>query len=146
MVDAENWMSHPGAAKKLLNIFGRIDTPSQLIVLSGDVHYSFCFSVKQRFTNDSTQIWQLTSSGLKNEFPLTMLNSFDRLERMLYFAASPFNIFTKRRNLEIEQKALQQTKKQILLCKSNVGLVEFENKKLKHFKLLTSHEQYKQFL
>jgi hypothetical protein len=146
LVDAENWMAHPGSAKKLLSIFGRIDTPSELIVLSGDVHYSFCFKAKQRFREDSTEIWQLTSSGFKNEFPLAALNTFDRLERMLYFAASPFNIFTKRRKLEIEQKALQQRKKQILLCKSNIGLVEFEHKKLKHFRVLTDHDQSSQFL
>jgi hypothetical protein len=145
-VDAENWMAHPGSAKKLLDIFRRIDTPSEIVVLSGDVHYSFCFSARQRFDDDSTLIWQLTSSGLKNEFPQRMINTFDRLERMLYFAASPVNIFTKRRRLEIEHKALQQTRKQILIAKSNIGLVEFDGQKLKHFKILIEEGVSKQFM
>jgi hypothetical protein len=145
-VDAENWMAHPGSAKKLLRIFRRIDTPDEIIVLSGDVHYSFCFSAKQRFRENATTIWQLTSSGFKNEFPLPLIKTFDLLERMLYFAASPFNIFTKRRTLQIEQKALQQTKKQILISKSNIGLVEFENKKLKAFRILIEVDEEKRFL
>lgn len=146
MVDAENWMAHRGSAKKLLQIFRRKDTPSEIIVLSGDVHYSFCFTAKQRFRDDSTLIWQLTSSGFKNEFPLPLIYVFDKLERMLYFAASPINLFTKRRILEIETKMLQQTKKQILISKSNIGLVEFENKKLKHFKILMDGDEQKSFL
>lgn len=146
VVDAENWMAHPGSAKKLLDIFRRIDTPSEIVVLSGDVHYSFCFTARQRFKDDSTLIWQLTSSGIKNEFPQGMINTFDKLERMLYFAASPFNIFTKRRRLEIEHKALQQTRKQILIAKSNIGLVEFDDQKLKHFKILIEEGTSKQFV
>lgn len=146
MVDAENWMAHPGSAKKLLEIFRRKDTPGELIVLSGDVHYSFCFSAKQRFKDDATLIWQLTSSGFKNEFPLPLIKTFDHLERFLYFAASPVNIFTKRRALEIEQHPLKQDKKQILISKSNVGLVTLEDNKLKHFEILIDKDQYKRFL
>ncbi|MFT5164607.1 MAG: hypothetical protein ACI9FJ_003214 [Alteromonadaceae bacterium] len=146
VVDAENWMAHPGSAKKLLDIFRRIDTPSEIVVLSGDVHYSFCFTAKQRFKEDSTLIWQLTCSGFKNEFPLRMINTFDKLERMLYFAASPINLFTKRRRLEIEHKALIQTKKQILIAKSSIGLVAFEGQKLKHFKILIEEGEFKQFV
>ena len=132
--------------KKLLQIFSRIDTPDEIVVLSGDVHYSFCFKIKQRFKGNATEIWQLTSSGFKNEFPQGLINIFDKLERALYFAASPMNLFTKRRALEIEQKAVMQTKKQILLSKSNIGLVEFEGNKLKHFKVLIDENKSKQFL
>jgi hypothetical protein len=41
MVDAENWMAHPGAAHVMLNIFRHRRTPRTFVILSGDVHYSF---------------------------------------------------------------------------------------------------------
>lgn len=145
MVDAENWMAHPGSAKKLLEIFRRIDTPSEIIVLSGDVHYSFCFTAKQRFKDDSTLIRQLTSSGFKNEFPLPLITIFDRLERFIYFAASPMNLFTKRRALEVKTHPLDQDKKQILLSKSNIGLVTLEDKKLKRFEIMVEEDTFRRF-
>ena len=136
VVDAENWMAHRGSAKKLLQIFGRRDTPDEIVVLSGDVHYSFCFKIKQRFKENATEIWQLTCSGFKNEFPLKLISCFDWLERRLYFPASPLNIFTKRRGLEIEPYPVRHAKKQILLSKSSIGLAEFDNNKLKRFRVL----------
>ncbi len=145
MVDAENWMAHPGSAKKLLEIFRRSDTPSELIVLSGDVHYSFCFSAKQRFKDNATTIWQLTSSGFKNEFPLPLIKTFDVLERFLYFAQSPFNLFTKRRLVEVDQHPLVQDKKQILISKSNIGIVTLDNEKLERFEILIGEDEYKRF-
>ena len=144
-VDAENWMAHQGSARKLLDIFKRIDTPSELVVLSGDVHYSFCFTAKQRFKEESTLIWQLTSSGFKNEFPLPLIRFFDAVERWAYFAASPANLFTKRRALEIDPMPLKQNKKQILLSKSNIGLVEFKGKKLARYRILTGINTFREF-
>ena len=146
MVDAENWMAHKGCATKLLQIFARVDTPDEIVVLSGDVHYSFCFKVQQRFGDNDTEIWQLTSSGMKNEFPPKLLSIFDRLERLLYFAASPINIFTKRRRLEVKQKHLKRRQNQILYAKSNIGLVEFENHKLKSFRILVDEDDVERFL
>lgn len=146
MVDAENWMAHKGSATKLLQIFARVDTPDEIVVLSGDVHYSFCFKVQQRFGNNDTDIWQLTSSGMKNEFPPKLLDFFDRFERLLYFAASPINIFTKRRRLEVKQQHLKRRKNQILYTKSNIGLVEFEQNKLKSFTILVAEDDVERFL
>ena len=37
LVDAENWMAHPGAAQVILNIFRHPRTPDHFVVLSGDV-------------------------------------------------------------------------------------------------------------
>ena len=48
LVDAENWMSHPGAASAMLNIFRHPKTPQTFVVLSGDVHYSFVYDVELR--------------------------------------------------------------------------------------------------
>ena len=146
MVDAENWMAHKGSAKKLMDIFKRIDTPSELVVLSGDVHYSFCFTAQQRFKEESTLIWQLTSSGFKNEFPLPLIRFFDRVERWAYFAASPANWFTKRRSKKVEAVPLKQPQKQILISKSNVGVVTLEKGRLKHYRILIGEDAFKEFV
>ncbi len=101
MVDAENWMAHRGAAKTMLNIFRHSRTPANYVVLSGDVHYSFVYRVVIRSRPHGPNIWQVTSSGIKNEFPPRLLDWFDRLNRWLYSPHSPLNWFTKRRPMEI---------------------------------------------
>ena len=101
MVDAENWMSHPGAASAVLNIFRHPKTPQTFVVLSGDVHYSFVYRVSIRHRRASPTIWQITSSGIKNEFPPRLLDWFDRLNRWLYAPASPLNWLTKRRRMRV---------------------------------------------
>ena len=101
MVDAENWMAHPGAAHTLLNIFRHGNTPKNFTILSGDVHYSFVYDVTLRFSAARQKIWQITSSGVKNEFPRKLLDWFDRLNRWLYAPYSPLNWFTKRRRMRI---------------------------------------------
>lgn len=104
MVDAENWMAHRGAANVLLNIFGHSRTPSNFIIISGDVHYSFVYDVRLRHKARSPRIWQITSSGIKNQFPNTLLEWFDRLNRWLYSPKSPLNWFTKRRRMRISPR------------------------------------------
>lgn len=69
LVDAENWMAHRGAAQVILNIFRHSRTPGHYVVLSGDVHYSFVYEVLIRHRQRSPHLWQVTSSGIKNEFP-----------------------------------------------------------------------------
>lgn len=101
LVDAENWMAHRGAAQVILNIFRHSRTPGNYVVLSGDVHYSFVYEVLIRHRKAGPQIWQITSSGIKNEFPPTLLEWFDRLNRWLYSPRSPLNWFTKRRLMRI---------------------------------------------
>ena len=97
VVDAENWMAHRGAASVLLNIFRHSRTPENFVILSGDVHYSFAYDVRLRHRPDRPRIWQITSSGIKNEFPNTLLEWLDRMNRWLYAPWSPLNWFTKRR-------------------------------------------------
>ena len=103
-VDAENWMAHRGAASSMLNIFRHSRTPGNYVVLSGDVHYSFAYDVEVREVHDpdrTPQVWQITSSGIKNEFPRRLLDWLDRLNRWLYSPRSPLNWFTQRRDLAI---------------------------------------------
>lgn len=101
MVDAENWMAHRGAASVMLNIFRHSRTPGDFVILSGDVHYSFVYRVSIRHKRASPTIWQITSSGIKNEFPARLLDWLDRLNRWLYAPWSPLNWLTKRRRMRV---------------------------------------------
>lgn len=101
MVDAENWMAHPGTSRVILNIFRHSRTPGNFIILSGDVHYSFAYRIRLRYRQGGPQIWQLTDSGLKNTFPHGLLTLFDRLNRWLYAPWSPLNWFTRRRAMRV---------------------------------------------
>ncbi|MGB1477141.1 MAG: alkaline phosphatase D family protein [Marinobacter salsuginis] len=104
LVDAENWMAHGGAASVLLNIFGHPRTPRHFVILSGDVHYSFAYDVRLRHKQNGPHVWQITSSGIKNEFPNTLLEWLDRLNRWLFAPWSPLNWFTKRRRMWISPR------------------------------------------
>ncbi|WP_313053807.1 alkaline phosphatase family protein [Pseudomonas lopnurensis] len=101
LVDAENWMAHRGAAHVMMNIFRHSRTPGDYVILSGDVHYSFVYEVHIRARERGPRVWQITSSGVKNEFPRRLLDWFDRLNRWLYAPWSPLNWLTKRRRLEV---------------------------------------------
>ncbi|MGO1461780.1 MAG: alkaline phosphatase D family protein [Marinobacter sp.] len=101
VVDAENWMAHRGAANVLLNVFRHSRTPENFVILSGDVHYSFAYDVRLRHRPNHPRIWQITSSGIKNEFPHMLLEWLDRMNRWLYAPWSPLNWFTKRRRMRV---------------------------------------------
>jgi len=87
-VDAENWMAHRGSASAMLNIFNHRKTPENFIILSGDVHYSCVSDILLRGVEDSPSIWQITSSGISNEFPARLLRFFDRLNRWMFASRS----------------------------------------------------------
>lgn len=101
LVDAENWMAHRGGAQVMLNIFRHTRTPGNYVILSGDVHYSFAYEIHIRGRRSRPQLWQITSSGVKNEFPRRLLDIFDRLNRWLYSPRSPLNWLTKRRRVKV---------------------------------------------
>ncbi|BBP84667.1 hypothetical protein PHLH8_43090 [Pseudomonas sp. Pc102] len=65
------------------------------------MHYSFVYEVLIRHRKQGPRIWQITSSGVKNEFPRRLLDVFDRLNRWLYSPHSPLNWFTKRRRMQV---------------------------------------------
>lgn len=125
MVDAENWMAHPGSAYGLLNLFRHPKTPRHFVILSGDVHYSFVFEVSLKHKENSPAIWQITSSGLKNQFPNRLLALLDTANRWLYASRSPLNWFTKRRSMSItHHKPVGEAKGRRLVNEAGIGLVE----------------------
>lgn len=125
MVDAENWMAHPGAAYAMLNIFRHSGTPEHFVVLSGDVHYSFVYDVELRGRVRGPDIWQICSSGVRNAFPGRLIDVLDRANRWLYSPRSPLNWFTRRRHLRITPRKPAGTPSgRRLLNGSGIGLVE----------------------
>ncbi|MFW3615574.1 alkaline phosphatase family protein [Billgrantia antri] len=129
VVDAENWMAHRGAASVMLNIFRHSRTPGNYVILSGDVHYSFAYDIELRHRRSGPRLWQITSSGIKNAFPDTLLDWFDRLNRWLYAPRSPLNWFTKRRRLVIHPRDPDRAKAgERLWNGSGIGLVDFDDK------------------
>jgi len=127
MVDAENWMAHPGAGNAILNIFRHPKTPQHFVVLSGDVHYSFVYDVELRGRVRGPDIWQITSSGLRNTFPPRLLDVLDRSNRWLYSPRSPLNWLTRRRHMRvIPRKPDGIAHGRRLLNGSGIGLVELD--------------------
>ncbi|MGM0914985.1 MAG: alkaline phosphatase family protein [Pseudomonadota bacterium] len=127
LVDAENWMAHRGAASVLLNIFRHSRTPGNYVILSGDVHYSFAYDIHIRQRLQGPRLWQITSSGIKNAFPDTLLDWFDRLNRWLYAPWSPLNWLTKRRRLAITPRDPDRARAgERLWNGSGIGLVDFD--------------------
>lgn len=123
-VDAENWMAHPGSANTILNIFRHPKTPKHFVILSGDVHYSFVYEIQLRFRNSSPKIWQITSSGIKNQFPSTLIKVLDYLNRYLYAQYSPLNFFTKRRDMKVSYRRPINHGKRLLVEKSGLGYLQ----------------------
>ncbi|WP_108819313.1 hypothetical protein [Pseudovibrio sp. Alg231-02] len=127
MVDAEYWMAHPGTADGILNVFRHRKTPDRFTILSGDVHYSFVYDVELRGHSRGPDIWQICSSGIKNEFPTKLLDKLDHLNRWLYAPRSPLNWLTRRRGMKvIPRKPVGTHHGRRLLNASGIGLVEFD--------------------
>jgi hypothetical protein len=127
LVDAENWMAHSGAAHAILNIFRHRKTPKHFVVLSGDVHYSFVYDVELRGRARGPDIWQICSSGLRNDFPPRLLAVLDRANRWLYSPRSPLNALTRRRHLRVIPRKPDGTPPgRRLLNGSGIGLVELD--------------------
>nr|MBP6501029.1 alkaline phosphatase family protein [Thauera sp.] len=127
MVDAENWMAHPGSAQAILNIFRHRKTPQHFVVLSGDVHYSFVYDVELRGRVRGPDIWQICSSGVRNEFPPRLLAVLDRLNRWLYSPRSPLNWFTRRRHMRVTPRRYEGASQgRRLLNGAGIGLVELD--------------------
>ena len=142
MVDAENWMAHSGTANVMLNIFRHEKTPPHFIILSGDVHCSFFYEVTHRFRKSDSRIFQITSSGIKNQFPAETLKWLERLNRYFYATYSPLNWFTKRRRMKISVRKPEPTKKNTLVNQSGIGLITLtKDQNVVRAELLTSNER-----
>ncbi|RLV60953.1 alkaline phosphatase family protein [Parashewanella curva] len=123
LVDAENWMAHRGAAMCLLNMFAHRRTPKEFVILSGDVHYSFAYDVKHRCDHFDAHIYQICSSGIKNQFPEKLLPVFDKLNGWLYGHYSPLNWFTKRKRMSLRGRRPNGHRSKRLVNNSGIGLV-----------------------
>ena len=145
LVDVENWMAHEGAARKLMHIFRRVDTPCETLILSGDVHYSFCFSVQARFSNRDNRIWQLTASGIKNEFPKSLLGCLDKLDSFFYGRYSPLNFFTKRWQMKVEKHATLADHPRHLVSQSGISIIELADQKLARYVILHGNGEITEF-
>lgn len=121
MVDAENWMAHPGSANTMLSIFTHTKTPTNFVILSGDVHYSFAYDIKLRFRRNSPTIYQVTCSGLKSQFPEPLLALCDHADRLLYSPRSPLNWFTKRKRLKVKKRDPNTPGRRRLVNSSAIG-------------------------
>nr|WP_086940013.1 alkaline phosphatase D family protein [Thaumasiovibrio occultus] len=103
-VDAENWMAHRGSANTLVSIFTHAKTPQRFVVLSGDVHYSFAYDIEVRGRKSSPNLFQITCSGFKNQFPEPLLSVCELADRWLFSPNSPLNWLTKRKSLRIRKR------------------------------------------
>ncbi|WP_133405367.1 alkaline phosphatase D family protein [Parashewanella tropica] len=126
LVDAENWMAHGGAAMCLLNMFRHRRTPKEFVILSGDVHYSFAYDVKHRSEHFDANIYQICSSGIKNQFPEKLLPVFDKLNGWLYGHYSPLNWFTKRKRMSLRGRRPNGHRSKRLVNNSGIGLVALD--------------------
>lgn len=127
LVDAENWMAHHEAAVAILSIFEHRQTPQTFVLLSGDVHYSFAYDVRLRYQTETPEIWQITSSGIKNEFPPVLIEWLDRLNRWLFAPWSPLNFLTQRSDFRIRPRLPQgRSAGERLWNKAGIGDVRFD--------------------
>ena len=142
LVDAENWMAHPGSANTLVSIFTHTKTPTNFVILSGDVHYSFAYDIKLRFRKSSPNIYQITCSGIKNQFPTRLLTICDALDRILYSPRSPLNWFTKRKRLKIYKRAPSSHNFYRLVNHSAIGELHLDDEgKPNQISILTADNQ-----
>ncbi|MDD9194993.1 alkaline phosphatase family protein [Aliivibrio sp. S3MY1] len=147
MVDAENWMTHPGSANTLLSILTHPKTPQNFVILSGDVHYSFAYDIKLRHSKSSPDIYQITCSGFKNEFPNKLLRVCDFMDRVLYSPHSPLNWFTKRKNLLVTKRDPSVANNDKLINKSSIGELRLDEKgKPEQISILTAEGESISFL
>ena len=145
-VDAENWMAHSGTANVMLNIFRHPKTPPNFIILSGDVHYSFVYEVTHRFKRSSSKILQVTCSGIKNQFPQSLLNVLEKLNRYLYASYSPLNWFTKRRRMKISVRKPDIAIDTSLYNGSGIGQIKLsDNNQTIETEILTSKNKVVKF-
>ncbi|MCL1080030.1 alkaline phosphatase family protein [Parashewanella spongiae] len=128
LVDAENWMAHPGSANGLLNIFQHRRTPQEFVILSGDVHYSFAYDVHVRGRDSSPNIYQICCSGIKNQFPEKLLPFFNRVNGWLFGYFSPLNWFTKRKKMLIRGRRPDGHRSDRLVNNSGIGVVRLDQK------------------
>jgi hypothetical protein len=91
------------------------------VILSGDVHYSFSYDISIRFRDAGPAIYQITCSGIKNQFPEKLLPYFDKFNGWLYGYFSPLNFFTKRKRMSIRGRRPNGARSKRLMNTSGIG-------------------------
>ena len=91
------------------------------------MHYSFVYDVSLRFAKNTPRIFQITASGIKNEFPRVLLHVFDQLNHWLYHKHSPLNWLTRRRFMKIRARKPSDHKGRTLCHKSGIGLLSLKD-------------------
>ncbi|GAL03232.1 hypothetical protein JCM19237_6125 [Photobacterium aphoticum] len=103
------------------------------------MHYSFAYDVKLRFRKCSPNIYQITCSGIKNEFPNGLLRVCDFMDRILYSPRSPLNWLTKRKRLKVFKRDPDLPGNHRLINRSAIGEVRLdENGKPVDIAILTA--------
>jgi hypothetical protein len=69
--DTEHWLGNPESVIQLFRALARL-SEKHIVVISGDVHYSFSQSADVSIEDKHFRISQLTSSGMKNEVSRTL--------------------------------------------------------------------------
>lgn len=147
VIDAENWMAHPGSANTLISIFTHTKTPTNFVILSGDVHYSFAYDIKLRYRKNSPNIYQITCSGIKNQFPDSLLKFCDISDRLLYSPHSPLNLFTKRKRLKVEKRSPDNQNYYRLVNQSAIGELRLDSEgKPTEISILTGESKQVNFI
>ncbi len=96
-------------------------------MLSGEVHYSFFCDVELRGRVRGQDLWQICSSGVRNEFPRRLLGVLDRLNRRPYPSRSPLNWLTRHRHWRVTRRRFVDAAQGLRLLNSTViGLVELD--------------------
>lgn len=73
-----------------------------------------------------SMIWQITASGLKNQFPRRLLRWFDRVNLWLYGTSSPLNWFTRRRRMRLRARRPDGDRHRRLYNGSALGRVRLD--------------------
>jgi hypothetical protein len=68
---------------------------------------------------------QVTSSGIKNEFPDKLLSWLDKLNQLLYARRSPLNWFTQRRRMSVRVRKPNDSQTRTLSNGSGIGYIRF---------------------
>ena len=88
---------------------------------------------------------QVTTSGIKNNFPAKLLNCFDTLNRVLFSSASPLNLLTQRRRMSVRWRKPETGCKSVLYNQSGIGQLILDEEFEKTKALVISRERATEF-
>jgi hypothetical protein len=127
LVDAENWMAHPGAPPTSSSTSSAMSAnPGQL--RDAVRRRALLLYVRRGAARAARgpDIWQITSSGIATTSRRGCWTCWTGLNRWLYSPRSPLNWFTRRRRLEISpHPPVGAARGERLLNRAGIGHVRF---------------------